>query len=133
MRRGRNERGSVLVEASLVSVPFFALLLGVLATGYLVFTYNSVSFMAQQGVRWASVHGNLSSQPATKATVQNYVRTQAAGLNSTSIIVVTNWSPDENPGSTVSVNVSYTATPLVGWALPASLTMQCTSTAAVIH
>ncbi len=133
MRRGRSQRGSELVEASLVSLPFFALLLGVLAAGYLVFTYNSVAFMAQQGVRWASVHGNLSGQPATDATVQDYVRTQAAGLISTSIIVVTTWDPDENPGSTVSVNVSYAAEPLFKWALPASLTIECTSTAPVIR
>ena len=133
MRRARGERGSALVETSLVSLPFFALLLSVVAAGYLVFTYNSVSFMAQQGVRWASVHGSASSQPATASTVQNYVRTQAAGLDSTNIIVTTTWTPNENPGSTVSVNVSYTATPLFTWVLPNSLTMRCTSTAPVIR
>jgi len=127
------KRGSVLVEASLASIPFFALLLGVLAAGYLVFTYNSVAFMAQQGVRWASVHGSASSQVATESTVQNYVRTQAAGLTSGNIVVVTTWPTNKNPGSTVSVNVSYPATPLLAWGLPASLTVQCTSTAAIIR
>lgn len=133
MRCVRGARGSALVEASIVSVPFFALLLGVVAAGYLVFTYNSVAFMAQQGVRWASVHGSASSQPATATTVQNYVRGQAAGLTSGNIVVTTTWTPNKNPGSTVSVNVSYAATPVFTWSLPASLTMHCTSTAPVIR
>jgi Flp pilus assembly protein TadG len=129
----RRERGSVLVEAAIVSIPFFALLLGVMAAGYLVFTYNSVSFMAQQGVRWASVHGSASSQKATGPAVQSYVRSQAAGLTTANIFVTTTWAPDQKPGSMVSVNVSYPAAPVFIWVLPASLTIQCTSTAPVIR
>jgi len=84
-------------------------------------------------VRWASVHGSASSQPATANTVQDYVRSQAAGLTTGNIVVSTTWIPNKNPGSTVSVNVSYSAAPVFTWNLPASLTMQCTATAPVIR
>jgi Flp pilus assembly protein TadG len=75
-RRDRR-RGSSLVETALVTTPFFTLILGIIACGYLVFTYDSVAFAAQQGARWASVRGSTSGMAATAASVQAYVNGQA--------------------------------------------------------
>jgi len=131
MPRRTRERGGSLVEVTLVASLFFALVFGVITLGYLIFTYNSVNFMAQQGARWASVRGNSSGSPATSATVKAYVLTQGAGFDTSAVTVTTTWTPDANAGSTVKVVVSYNATPLVKTFLPATLNLAGVSSVAI--
>jgi Flp pilus assembly protein TadG len=130
-RRARRQRGSQLTEVALVTIPFFTLVLGIIAGGYLVFLYDSTAFMAQQGARWASVRGSTSSSPATAASVQTYVDSQGAGLAPGSLTVATTWSPNNNPGSTVTVQVSYAATPLAALAFPQALTISSSSSTTI--
>jgi Flp pilus assembly protein TadG len=129
--RRDHRRGSTLVEAALVTIPFFTLILGIIACGYLVFTYDSLAFAAQQGARWASVRGYTSGTPATAASVQAFVGGQVPGLVPASLSVRTTWSPDNKPGSTVTVHVSYTAAPLSTLSLPNKLTMSSSSSTTV--
>jgi Flp pilus assembly protein TadG len=129
--RRDNQRGSTLVEATLVTIPFFTLILGIIACGYLVFTYDSLAFGAQQGARWASVRGSTSGTPATVASVQAFVDGQVPGLVPASLTVQTTWSPDNKPGSTVTVRVTYTAVPLSTLSLPNTLTLSSSSTTTV--
>jgi len=130
-RRDHQRRGSTLVEAALVTIPFFTLILGIIACGYLVFTYDSMAFAAQQGARWASVRGSTSGTPATPAAVKAFVDGQVAGLASAALSVQTTWSPDNKPGSTVTVQVSYTAAPLSTLSLPKTLTIRSSSSTTV--
>jgi Flp pilus assembly protein TadG len=130
-RRGRGQRGSGLVEIALISIPFFTVVLGLMASAYLVFLYNSTAFMAQQGVRWAAVRGSSSGTPATSASVQSYVQGEGVGLAPGAVTVTTAWSPNNNPGSTVSVTVSYAAVPLYTLAFPNNLTISATSSATI--
>jgi Flp pilus assembly protein TadG len=130
-RRSRRQRGSSLVEIALVSIPFFTLVLGIITAGYLVFLYNSTAYMAQQGARWASVRGSSSDSPATAAAVASYVDGQAAGLSPGSLTVNTSWSPNNNPGSTVTVQVIYAAQPLARLAFPGSLNISSSSSTAI--
>jgi Flp pilus assembly protein TadG len=131
IKRDSRLRGSSLVETALVTIPFFTLILGIIACGYLVFTYDSVAFAAQQGARWASVRGSTSGVAATAASVQAYVNGQAPGLVSASLNVKTVWSPDNKPGSTVTVQVTYTAVPLSTLSLPNTLTIGSSSSTTV--
>ncbi|MBV8730457.1 MAG: pilus assembly protein [Acidobacteriia bacterium] len=130
-RRANRQRGSALVETALVTIPFFTLVLGIITAGYLVFIYNSTAFMAQQGSRWASVRGSTSTSPATAASVQTYVDTQAAGLVSGSVAVTTTWSPNNKPGSTVSVKVAYLAQPLSTLGFPSALSISSSSSTTI--
>ena len=130
-RRANRQRGSTLVEIALVTIPFFTLVLGIITAGYLVFIYNSTAFMAQQGARWASVRGSTSSSPATAAGVQTYVDTQAAGLVSGSVAVTTTWSPNNKPGSTVAVKVTYAAQPLSTLGFPKALSISSSSSTTI--
>jgi Flp pilus assembly protein TadG len=130
-RPDNQRRGSTLVEAALVTIPFFTLILGIIACGYLVFTYDSLAFGAQQGARWASVRGSTSGTPATTASVQAFVNGQVPGLVPASLSVQTTWSPDNKPGSTVTVQVSYTAAPLSTLSLPNTLTIRSSSSTTV--
>jgi Flp pilus assembly protein TadG len=131
MRRRALQRGSVMVEVALVATLFFALVFGVISIAYLVYAYNSVGFMAQQGARWASVRGNTSGSPTTPAAVKTYVLTQGTGLATTALNVTTTFTPDQNPGSTVKVVVTYSATPLVSTFLPGTLNLTGSSAVAI--
>jgi len=124
-------RGSSLVEAALVTVPFFTLILGIIACGYLVFTYDTLAFAAQQGARWASVRGSTSGMTANAASVKDYVTGQAPGLAPGSLDVQTVWSPDNKPGSTVTVQVTYTAIPLSTLSLPQTVRLSSFSSTTI--
>jgi Flp pilus assembly protein TadG len=130
-RRARRERGSGLVEIALVSIPFFTVLLGLMTAAYLVFVYNSTAFLAQEGARWASVNGSSSSSPATAASIQTYVQGEGAGMAPSGITVQTAWSPNNNPGSTVSITVSIPGASLFTLAFPNTLTITATSSAII--
>ena len=109
-------RGQAVMETAISAVVFLTLLLGIIDFSYGLYTYDLVSYAAKIGSRWAIVHGASSSSPATASDVQNYIASQIAGLDPSKLQVTTSWSPNNNPGSTVSVQVSYNfsfADPLV--------------------
>lgn len=109
-------RGQAVLETAISVIVFLTLLLGVIDFGYGLYTYDLVSYAAKIGSRWAIVHGSTSSAPASASDVQNYIASQVAGLDPGKLQVTTSWSPNNHPGSTVSVQVTYNfsfADPLV--------------------
>lgn len=118
-RRRMRERGSVMIETALSLLVFLMILFGIMDYGRALFAYNFVSFAAGQGARYAMVRGSSSSTPATATTVQDYVRNQAVALDKNAITVATTWAPDNKPGSTVQVAVTYSFQPVVPF-LPSS-------------
>ena len=72
-----DDRGQSLVEFALASTVFFMTLFGVIIFGIGVWRYNMVADLAQEGARWASVHGSTSASPAVQANVQTYVQSRA--------------------------------------------------------
>jgi Flp pilus assembly protein TadG len=72
---------------------------------------NAVSFAAQRAARYASVRGSASGHPAAKADIQAIAQQYAAPLNPSSVTATVAWTPNNGPGSTVQVVVSYTITP----------------------
>ena len=129
----KRERGSTLVELTICLVAFLLLTLGAMEMGYAVYGYNFCSYAAQDAARWASVHGSQSSTPATASSVTSYVTAEAVGLSSSNLSVNTTWSPDNNPGSTVTVTVSYTVQPLAGLAIPQSFNVGSTAQFVINH
>jgi hypothetical protein len=128
MGRRRKTRGSsTLIEIPLVFSLYCGVVLGILTVGYLVFSYNSLAFMAQQGARWASVHGSASGSPATSTSVSNFVLTQGVGLTN-AVTVTTTWTPDNKPGSSVKVDVTYNAAPLAWNYISAALGLHSSCT-----
>jgi Flp pilus assembly protein TadG len=121
------------IEMALVSIPFFSLIVGVIGIAYVVFTYNSVAFMAQQGGRWASIHGSASGAQATSADVTSYVMSQAAGLAPGAVAVNTTWTPNASPGSTVKVDVVYSITDALASVVPVPISFHCSSTVTIIR
>ena len=107
MTRGRTRRGSTLVESAVVATVFLMLLAGIMEFGRLGFAYNCVSFAAQRAARFASVRGSSSGHAALAADIESAAKGYAP-LNAAQMTVATTWLPNNQPGSTVQVIVTYT-------------------------
>jgi Flp pilus assembly protein TadG len=109
-RRIRDDRGVNLVEFAVASPVFLLTLLGtiIFATG--AWRYNMVADLAQEGARWASVHGSSSASPAGQADVQAYVQSRAPF---TLTAVTTTPATVGDSGSFVTVRVQYSFDKLI--------------------
>ena len=128
--RRHGERGETLVEFAFASLIFFAVVFGALQFGLAIWNYNLVSDLAQEGARYAAVHGQTSSTPKTLAQLNTYVNSLAYGLTVST-------SGSDNPstvaaGLPVTVRVSYTLATgggiLPTWSIPISSTAKMTVT-----
>ena len=105
-------RGSTLIESTMVLLSFVVLMGGMMEVGFTGLISNSVSFAAQRAARYASVRGSASGHAATAADIQTIARQYATPLNTNALTVTVTWTPNNSPGSTVQVAVSYAITPV---------------------
>jgi Flp pilus assembly protein TadG len=96
-----------MVESAMVLLVFAVLLAGIMELGFTTLISNSVSFAAQRTARFASVRGSGSGHPAQVSDIQAIAQGYAAPLNPGDLTVSVTWTPNNNPGSTVLVTVSY--------------------------
>ena len=108
-RRMGDDRGENLVEFALASTVFFMTLFGIIIFGIGVWQYNMVADLAQEGARWASVHGSTSASPADQAAVQTYVQSRAPF----NVTVTTTPTTVGASGSTVTVRVQHSFNTLI--------------------
>ena len=102
--------GQSLVEFAMASVVFFTLIFGIIQFGQAVWQYNTVSHLAQDGARWASVRGRTSSTPASSADLQSFVESRSPGF--TVVVTSTPANPSDAPrGSAIAVRVVSTYAP----------------------
>jgi Flp pilus assembly protein TadG len=124
-------RGQGAAEFALVLTPCLALLFGVINFAMALYCYDFVCYSAQEAVRYATVHGATGSPVATASSIQSYVNTLVGGiLNTNNVTVSTTWSPNNSPGSVVTVTVSYSYPPLTS--LVSSVTIPVTRSAAMV-
>jgi Flp pilus assembly protein TadG len=110
-RRRRGERGESLVEFAFASVIFFAIVFGALEFGNAIWNYNLISDLAQEGARYAAVHGLNSGSPANTAAVDTFVQGRASGMLTGITVSTPAGSPSTlKSGDVVSVRVDYTIT-----------------------
>lgn len=126
-RRFRSERGSTMVEGALCLMVFLMMIFGIMDFGRAVFAYNSISWAAREGARYAMVRGSSSGHQATATDVKNYVLSRTVGMVSSDIGVSTTWNPDASAGSTVSVAVTYSFTPFGPYMPAGPLSLKSTS------
>jgi Flp pilus assembly protein TadG len=123
--------GQVIAEFALVLTPCLALFFGIINFALALYCYDFVCYSAQQAVRYATVRGSSAPSPVSAAQVQSYVDTLVAGvLKTNSMTVTTTWSPNNSPGSVVTVVVTYKYPPLTS--LVSSATIPLTRTAAMV-
>jgi len=120
-------RGSTLIESAMVMLSFAVLMGGMMEVGLAGLISNTVSFAAQRAARYASVRGSASGNVATAANVQTIAQQYATPLNPNSLTVTVTWTPNNSPGSTVQVAVSYAIKPVFLPVSAGALTLTGTS------
>ena len=120
-------RGSTMVESALVTTVFLILLMGIADFGRMGFAYNSIAFAAHRAARWASMRGSTSGHAAALADVQADALANVAALDNTQLTVGVTWSPNNNPGSTVQVQLKYNFKTLLIPISSTTLTLKSTS------
>jgi Flp pilus assembly protein TadG len=116
LRRGRREtRGANLVEFALLSIPFLAITLGLVDAGRAIFAYSALAHGTREATRVAIVKG-AQGGAITATQLQDLVRQRAIGLTPSGVTVTVTWTPDNNPGSKVKLDSTYTFQPLTTFA-----------------
>lgn len=95
-----------MLESALSISVFLMMMFGVIEFGRATFAYTQLPYLAQQGARYASLHGSTAPVVASTTDISNYVKTNAVGLSG--LVVSTTWQSNQNvPGHWVRVNVAY--------------------------
>jgi Flp pilus assembly protein TadG len=105
-------RGATFVEAALCLTVFLMVIFGIMEFGRLLWMYTTVSHLAREGTRYASVRGAESKAPTNQAQLRTELLRQAIGLDPALLTVSLVWDPNNSPGSYVRVTVSYNYSPM---------------------
>lgn len=84
-RRNKSQRGSTLVEFTLVGIPLMFVLISIFEMARAMWTFTTVAHAVREGARYAVVHGlSCSTDPnqcaTTRALVAGVIRDAGAGL-----------------------------------------------------
>lgn len=112
MKRRSSEPGSSTIEGALASLVFFTLIMGIMDLGRLVWTYSLIAHGAREATRYASVHGSESGSVATAAQISAMVSSRSPGLDPANVRAEVTFQPDQAPGSTARVSVTYRFYPI---------------------
>jgi len=107
LRLRGHSRGQSGVEFAGTALLMFTAVFGIFCASMLLYAYNFVSNSARDAVRYAIVHGSHSLNPATADDITTFVKNMASGLQANNITVSTTWTPNNDPGSLVEVQVTY--------------------------
>lgn len=101
----QRRRGAAIVEFALGFMFFLVLVIGLMEVGRAVWAYTTVAQATRQGARYAITHG--SANPATADQIKAVVAANAIGLDAKRLTVDTTWSPANQRGAIVQVQVHY--------------------------
>jgi Flp pilus assembly protein TadG len=121
MKAHLGERGGSIVETAIAMSLALLVVLGIMESGRMLYTYHAVANAARLGSRYAMVRGSdctVTGCPATASGVQTYVRSATPFTDPTAMTVTTTWSgtayngsacnaSTHHAGCTVTVQVAY--------------------------
>jgi Flp pilus assembly protein TadG len=112
------ERGSVAVEYALCLPFLLALIYGIVEVSHYAYLRTTMANTAHDAVRYAAVHSSQAPSPATASTIKTYANNELSslGLNpdgTGGTTVTVTYTPDNSPGSTVKVSISYPFVPFM--------------------
>lgn len=121
------QRGATALEMALLTPILFALTIGAFEVGRAVWTKHTLTHVAREAARYASVRSVTSDDPVTASMVEARAKSEANGIDPEYLQVLTTWSPTNEAGATVHVQVSYQFQPST--ALVPFKTLELTSNA----
>jgi Flp pilus assembly protein TadG len=129
---GQNS-GAAAVEFGLVSIFFIMILFGIEEVARFIAAKQDLMSAVHSAGRYAIVHGSSSSTPASATTLQQMVANNTQIISSAAVTANASFSPNNSPGSTVTITASYTWTSLVSLPNLPSTTITATSTATILN
>jgi Flp pilus assembly protein TadG len=134
----RDERGATLIEFAFACMVFFMVVFFLIQFGIVVWRYNHVSNLAQEGARYAIVRGAINTTAcaaytdvgcsASEANVQDFVVSRSLGLVVASDVSTTAAPSSLDGGETIGVTVASSYTPAVPFVNFTLTTLNLTST-----
>ena len=126
-------RGETLIEFALALMLFLVTILGTMTFGLVVFRYNMLSDLAQEGARRASVCGVHSGLGSANCDVVAFVQARALGINVTSaggsvIVTPPDYRTTLDAGESVTVQVTHRINPLTRIIPVGTLTLSSSAT-----
>jgi Flp pilus assembly protein TadG len=116
--RRLDESGHVAVEYALTLPFLLGLIYGIVEISHFAYLRTTMENVAHDASRYASVHSSQSSQPALSSDITTFVNNELsslglnpAGTGGTTVTVT--YTPDNSPGSTVNVQISYPFVPFM--------------------
>jgi len=103
----RLSQGQAATEFAMVLVPLLLFLFGIVQMSRALYSYSFVSNAARDATRYASVNGSKSQSPVAGSDVTTFVKNESNAIDTSQLTVNTTWSPNNDPGSTVNVAVTY--------------------------
>ena len=97
-----------MIEMALILPVYFILVAGTVQICFVLFGYCNATYACRQASRFAAVHGTGSTYQCTSADLQTIANQYLWGAPAGHVAVTSSWSPDNNPGSTVTVKISMT-------------------------
>ena len=120
----KRQQGATLIEASMVLGVVLMVVLTTLEGGRLIYSYQSVVHLAQQGARYAAVRGSTAGTdtlragdaPVSTTSLSTYLNSIApvSGITvTTAFSQNSNGENDLSSGQPLTVGVSYRFTPVI--------------------
>ncbi len=103
-----------MIEFAFVAPVLFILTIGTIDVGRLVWSASMLHHMAREATRYASVRGAEANSPVDESDIDTYVKNRLIGIPGSEVTVTTTWTPNNNPGGTVQVQLDYTYSFLLG-------------------
>lgn len=125
--------GAAAVEFALLGLFYLWMILGVLEVARYVAAQQDLMSAVHATGRYAIVHGASSSSPASATNLQQMVGSKLALLTAGSVTASASFSPDNNPGSTVTISANYNWTPLVPLLHLPSVTITAKSASTILN
>ena len=110
--------GSVAVEYALCLPFLLGLIYGIVEISHFAYLRTTMENIAHDAVRYASVHSSQSGTPVVSSDVTTFTNNElnSLGLNQSGTggtTVTVTYTPDNTPGSTVNVQISYPFVPFM--------------------
>ena len=110
----KNNSGAAFVEFALLATIFFTLSFAIIDFGRMMWLTNTVEHVATEGARYAAVRGSNKSSPVDAAQVTSYIQDRATGIPAADMDISVTWAPNNNPGGSVTVLVTYDYEYIIG-------------------
>jgi len=112
------EGGNVTVEYALCLPFLLGLIYGVVEVSHYAYLRITMSNIAHDAVRYASIHSSQATTPATASTVKSFANNELSslGLNpdgTAGTTVTVTYTPDNSPGNPVKVSINYPFVPFM--------------------